>query len=1560
MDHNDKSSPAAREGRSPLAAASSTAVGLGSDDDDAAFEQALAMEASQLTPSGPQTKGPPSLPAHVTELPDERDFVAADGEDKYKGDPKGIPEKRDAQLADETLDEQEYLASEAYKPTAFGDFRTYMRNKRMKLKLQEQSMARDEEAVLEVAKRKAEGKEEGESSEPTTSDRPPLFAGSNIYINGHTIPPYAELRRLIHLFGGELMPYLDQKSPVTHIVASNLTAKKRIEFKDYRVVFPSWITESIAAGRRLDWRDYRCTEDATGTLQAGALGSRRSEVATPETATHASEGTARSVPADWRAAAANMHKDGDSLATSHPFAVSGSGLGGAGGVGPWGGASRQKSLGKWARRLKQEQEAEMGDKHPEAEMVQQAQVQDIVPNELRLENREKPPNLSSSIALQRETSENTTGVGKGLARIQVSATNPEVALPVTPTISGKSNEKTFTSLGTDPPTEAAAIAAGLRHPSHPYASRPSNSKAAQLMASPSWRERNTATGEGFLAGYFGKSRLHHLSTWKSEMREMVGQALREANRAQGSVDLPKGVHRVIMHIDFDAFFVSVGLRSRPELREKAVVVCHADSDTGGNSSTSEIASCNYIARTHGVRNGMSLGQARRHCTDVCTIPYDFKAYNDIAISFYTFLLSHADAIEAVSIDEALVDVSVLLEEMRQGKDSTEPARYALMSAYKGNTNSQGQQWTEERQLAEAMRDEIRTVTGCEASIGIGSNVLLARLATRKAKPGGSFHLQDKAVDDFVDELDIDDLHGVGWSIRNRCRDVFGSCNVGELKKSASKSRFIAQFGEKHGVTIWDKLHGRERSRLESVKQRQSCGAAVNYAIRFQTEIEVRDFIYKLCTEVSSRLQAIGLIGKVCSTSLMVRSKDAPVEAPKFLGHGVCDTFNRSAPLRKATDDAEAIFETAWKLIVALHIQPDQMRGIGVSLQKLGPKDGSEAVPRREIGQRALSFGQATKYEDAQTATIAELTQNPQDDPEILEDRREKDILGSVEVSPSANRAARREEQRADKQQLHESPSQSKNPSPEPDFPSTQFAIPPMSQLDPAVVAALPASIQAQIRRSESSSEAKETTKRSSTEDVRHKDAPSLPVTPRKDKQKEGLDLFSRMRAASITPGKKGTQSSRHRPTASRPSSVPSTPSGSQKRARQMDWEPTWSQIDHAVLAELPDEVRADIMRQFGVNAGSSRAATAAAQQMKARAAEDDSPTKGAAAALLEQKGLADVANRSHSESPRKRQAYLDVPGMRRRLEQPALQGKGGHSDALPPLLPRGAATASAGLYKKYTQAVPPKLDPTTVSRETLVTLDIDPDVFAALPLSMQGETLEQQTSAVADRKARFKSGRHAVGTTLAQFRLQQRKLAMAGEGENDSNLRARPCVRRAAPQHARGARGSHRGAASTLSKAEEPSIKGLSSLDEVRGLLSSWFTQFCQSGPRQRDVQRISRFLVECLARAPSAAASPRDASKDYRARTRSATATMSDNDSAVLRAQDIEKVHGLLRWWAHLLASHEWVSGQTSAQQAWHDALASVKADVDAVVRSRLSASLSLGADLQMQQPSSVTPLTR
>ena len=172
-----------------------------------------------------------------------------------------------------------------------------------------------------------------------------------------------------------------------------------------------------------------------------------------------------------------------------------------------------------------------------------------------------------------------------------------------------------------------------------YAAHDSNPIAARVMANPQWRKAHTSIAPDFVEGYYKNSRLHHLSTWKAELKNLVQEAQERAETPGGiqlvgrvASEMPgvtdgvsmrgaelvmkppskgkgKGKEkavddRVIMHCDFDCFFVSAGLLTRAHLKGKPVVVCHSQGGQGGSSSTSEIASSSYEARSFGVKNGM--------------------------------------------------------------------------------------------------------------------------------------------------------------------------------------------------------------------------------------------------------------------------------------------------------------------------------------------------------------------------------------------------------------------------------------------------------------------------------------------------------------------------------------------------------------------------------------------------------------------------------------------------------------------------------------------------------------------------------------------------------------------------------------------------------------------------------------------------------------------------------------------------------------------------------------------------------------------------------------------
>ncbi|KAJ8980821.1 hypothetical protein NQ317_000554 [Molorchus minor] len=441
----------------------------------------------------------------------------------------------------------------------------------------------------------------------------------------------------------------------------------------------------------------------------------------------------------------------------------------------------------------------------------------------------------------------------------------------------------------------------------------------------------TAADPKFLEEFYNNSRLHLISTLGAEFKQLIVQMREKSDgKFPGREDLIclKGKTTsnvlsgsVIMHIDMDCFFVSVGLRNHPELRGKPVAITHArngqlmmnnahrkasreqefemykDRLPHGvisrvdkldvNSSLSEIASCSYEARKCGVKNGMFLGQAIKLCPELRTLPYDFEGYREVSNTLYKTIASYTLDIEAVSCDEVYVDVTNILKETGLTVD----------------------EW------ATHIRNEIMNVTRCPCSAGFGANRLQARLATRKAKPSGQYHLQADDVEMYMSDIPLADLPGVGYATLAKLGNL-GLNTCGDVQ-----------------VTSLKVLQGMDKRPLNFHHERKSVSAEVNYGIRFKTVGECYNFLQSLSTEVYGRLDDIGMRARCLTLKLSVRAADAPVETAKFLGCGICDSLTKSVS-NILVNSAEVVFREVKILYDKLNPPFVDLRGVGIQLTKL--------------------------------------------------------------------------------------------------------------------------------------------------------------------------------------------------------------------------------------------------------------------------------------------------------------------------------------------------------------------------------------------------------------------------------------------------------------------------------------------------------------------------------------------------------------------------------------------------------------------------------------------------
>ncbi|KAF3769025.1 DNA repair protein [Cryphonectria parasitica EP155] len=721
---------------------------------------------------------------------------------------------------------------EEYEASSFGGFGDYMRRKKIKLQ------------NLDAELRDASGK-------------PQIFKGIVAHVSGYTQPPLHILHRDLVAHGAGFLQYLDGKTSATHIIASSLTPKKAVEFKDYRIVKPAWVVDSIAAGRILPWSDYRVLDEGPRQKLISFDGGKLSSQAnTPQRGYN------------------------DQIQKGYY-------------------ASQFRNSASSATRL---------DSRSPSSASQNPTSSKFTPSKLRpAENPDIPPD----------------NVGKGMP--------------------GNTHEKPMTS----------------------------EEHNAWLLSDPRLRKSSTAN-PGFLQQYYDQSRLHHLSTWKAELKSRMQRLANEKSAgSRKAIKRRPGARRYIMHVDFDSFFCAVSLKNAPEYIDKPAVVAHS---TGTGS---EIASCNYPARKFGVKNGMWMKRALELCADLKVLPYDFPAYEEASRLFYEAILEVGGIVQSVSIDEALIDITSLV---------------LSASGSDGHGVSEGSIWREQEianNIATDLRARIKDKTGCNVSVGIGGNILLAKVALRRAKPAGQYHIMQEEVLDFLGGLKVEDLPGVAYSIGGKLEEV-GIRLVKDIRE-ASKERLVSLLGPKTGEKLWEYSRGIDRAEVGDQPVRKSVSAEINWGIRFINQPEAEEFVMNLCKELERRLLNEGVKGTHLTMKIMRRSLDAPLDPPKHLGHGKCDTFNKSAVFGVATHNAVTIGKEAVSILRSFRFSPGDLRGLGVQLQKLEPIKASAAP---DGSQKRLTFGAfvaasvnpATKKAEAcPTKGIDEISEfDPSDDP-IAED-----------------------------------------------------------------------------------------------------------------------------------------------------------------------------------------------------------------------------------------------------------------------------------------------------------------------------------------------------------------------------------------------------------------------------------------------------------------------------------------------------------------------------------------------------------------------------------------------
>jgi DNA polymerase IV len=349
---------------------------------------------------------------------------------------------------------------------------------------------------------------------------------------------------------------------------------------------------------------------------------------------------------------------------------------------------------------------------------------------------------------------------------------------------------------------------------------------------------------------------------------------------------PELANLSIAHVDCDAFYASIEKRDRPELADLPVIV-------GGRQRGVVLTAC-YVARRFGIRSAMPMGRAMALCPDAVVIKPDMEKYRRTSQEIRALMAEAAPVVEAVSIDEAYLDLS------EAGEDEPPARKLARLSL------------------------KVERRIGVTVSIGLGANRMLAKIASDLGKPRGFHVIGHGDAVEVLGPMKVGVLPGIG-PVTSRRFEALGLIRVADLY-AANEDDLIHRFGSWARRLIAN-ARGQDQRRIG---RRRVLNASVGAETTFDHDLsrpdEIEAVLRPLCELLAQRLVKSDLAAG--NLTLKLRRSD-------------WRTITRACRLH----DPTRLGETIWRAVqpvLASELDGSSFRLVGVTAGGLVP--GHRADP----------------------------------------------------------------------------------------------------------------------------------------------------------------------------------------------------------------------------------------------------------------------------------------------------------------------------------------------------------------------------------------------------------------------------------------------------------------------------------------------------------------------------------------------------------------------------------------------------------------------------------------
>ncbi len=369
---------------------------------------------------------------------------------------------------------------------------------------------------------------------------------------------------------------------------------------------------------------------------------------------------------------------------------------------------------------------------------------------------------------------------------------------------------------------------------------------------------------------------------------------------------PNTPRRRIAHLDMDAFYASVELLRRPDLKGLPVVIGGRRAAAGmgpeplsSYAGRGVVTTCTYEARAFGVHSGMPMMKARALCPQALSLPLDFDEYRRYSRLFKAAIAEVAPTIEDRGIDEVYIDLTELPGDARA--------------------------------IASAIKARVRAATGLTCSIAVAPNKLLAKIGSELDKPDGLTLIDPEDLEPLIWPLPAKRINGVGPKANEKLA-ALNIVTIGDLARETPEF-LIRHFGQNYGRWLHDCAYGRDERPVVTFSEPKSRSRETTFAEDTRDFDQIAGVLVKLCQQVAEDLQKRGYAGRTVGVKL--RYTDFQI-------------VTRDNTLEIAVNDAQAIRRAAFEALARVAPQRRLARAIRLIGVRVGSLSPEGAVPSETV------------------------------------------------------------------------------------------------------------------------------------------------------------------------------------------------------------------------------------------------------------------------------------------------------------------------------------------------------------------------------------------------------------------------------------------------------------------------------------------------------------------------------------------------------------------------------------------------------------------------------------